>query len=53
MCWRDLQIFFFGDGSSVQHLGESDEMYYVATIQFGKNMEFVHCNYHKFIVANE
>ena len=36
-----------------QNLGGSDEMYYAATIQFSKNVEFVHCNYHKFIFANE
>ena len=36
-----------------QNLGGSDEMYYAATIQFSKNIEFVHCNYHKFIFANE
>ena len=36
-----------------QNLGGSDEMYYTATIQFSKNVGFVHCNYHKFIFANE
>ena len=36
-----------------QNLGGSDEMYYAATIQFSKNVQFVHCNYHKFIFANE
>ena len=36
-----------------QNLGGSDEMYYAATIQFSKNVEFVHSNYHKFIFANE
>ena len=36
-----------------QNLIESDEMYYPATIQFSENIEFVHCNYHKFIFANE
>ena len=35
-----------------QNLGGSDEMYYAATIQFSKNIEFVHCNYQKFIFAN-
>ena len=36
-----------------QNLGGSDEMYYAATIQFSKNVQFVHCNYHKFIFTNE
>ena len=36
-----------------QNLGGSNEMYYAATIQFSKNVQFVHCNYHKFIFANE
>ena len=36
-----------------QNLGGSNEMYYAATIQFSKNVHFVHCNYHKFIFANE
>ena len=36
-----------------KNLGGSDEMYYVATRQFSKNLQFVHCNYHKFIFANE
>ena len=35
-----------------QNSGGGDEMYYAATIQFSKNMEFMHCNYHKFIFAN-
>ena len=36
-----------------QNLDGSDEMYYAATIRFSKNVEFVHCNYHNFIFANE
>ena len=36
-----------------QNLGGSNEMYYAATVQFSKNVQFVHCNYHKFIFANE
>ena len=36
-----------------QNLGGSDEMYYAATIQFSKNVQFVHCNHHNFIFANE
>ena len=36
-----------------QNLDGSDEMYYTATIQFSKNIEFMHCNYHEFIFANE
>ena len=36
-----------------QNLGESNEMYHAATIQFSKNVQFVYCNYHKFIFANE
>ena len=36
-----------------QNSGLSNEMYYAATIQFSKNMEFMPCNYHKFIFANE
>ena len=28
-------------------------MYYTVTIQFSKNMQFMHCNHHKFIFANE
>ena len=36
-----------------KNLGGSDEMYYTATIQFSKNVQFVHCNYHKCIVSNE
>ena len=44
------QVNIFG---KCQNLGGSDEMYYAATIQFSKNIEFVHCNYHKFIFANE
>ena len=36
-----------------QNLGESDEMYHAAIIQFSKNVQFVYCNYHKFIFANE
>ena len=31
-----------------QNLDGSDKMYYAAIIQFSKNVEFVHCNYHKF-----
>ena len=34
-----------------QNLGESNEMYH--TIQFSKNVQFVYCNYHQFIFANE
>ena len=30
-----------------QNLTQSDEMYCAATIQFSKNIEFVHCNYHQ------
>ena len=29
-----------------QNLDGSNEMYYAATIQFSKNVQFVHCNYH-------
>ena len=36
-----------------QNLSESYEMYHAATIQFSKNVQFVYCNYHKFIFANE
>ena len=36
-----------------QNLGESDEMYHAAIIQFSKNVQFVYCNYHQFIFANE
>ena len=36
-----------------QNLGESNEMYQAATIQFSKNVQFVYCNYHKFIFVNE
>ena len=36
-----------------QNLGGNDEMYYAATIQFSKNIEFMHSNYHKFIFTNE
>ena len=36
-----------------KNLGGSDEMYYTATIQFSKNVQFVHCNYHNFIFANK
>ena len=36
-----------------QNLDGSDEMYYTATIQFSKNIEFMHCNYHKFIFTND
>ena len=36
-----------------QNLGESNEMYHAATIQFSKNVQFVYCNYHQFIFANE
>ena len=36
-----------------QNLRGSDEMYYAATIQFSKNVQFVHCNYHKIIFINE
>ena len=36
-----------------QNLDLNDEMYYTATIQFFKKIEFMHCNYHKFIFANE
>ena len=32
-----------------QNLGESNEMYHAATIQFSKNVQFVYCNYHQFI----
>ena len=28
-------------------------MYYAATIQFSKNVQFVHCNYHQFIFTKE
>ena len=36
-----------------QNLGGSDEMYYAATIQFSKNVQFVRCNHHNFIFASE
>ena len=36
-----------------QNLHGSDEIYYAVTIQFSKNIEFVHYNHHKFIFANE
>ena len=36
-----------------QNLGGSNEMYYAAIIQFSKNVQFVHCNHHKFIFANK
>ena len=37
-----------------QNLRGSDEIYYAVTIQFSKNIEFVHYNPHKkFIFANE
>ena len=36
-----------------QNLGRSNEMYYAATKQFSKNVQFLHCNYHKFIFTNE
>ena len=36
-----------------QNLGGSDEMYYAATIQFSKNVQFVRCNHHNFIFANK
>ena len=36
-----------------QNLGESNEMYRAAPIQFSKNVQFVYCNYHQFIFANE
>ena len=36
-----------------QNLGGSDEMYYAATVQFSKNVQFVHSNYHKFIFTKE
>ena len=37
----------------MSNLDGSNEMYYAATIQFSKNVQFLHCNYHKFIFANE
>ena len=36
-----------------QNLGESDEMYCEATIQFSKNVQLMYCNYHQFIFVNE
>ena len=36
-----------------QNLGESDEMYHEATIQYSKNVQFVYSNYHQFIFAHE
>ena len=36
-----------------QNLGESNEMYHAAIMQFSKNLQFVYCNYHQFIFANE
>ena len=36
-----------------QNLGGSDRIYYAATIHFSRNIEFVHCNHHKFIFANQ
>ena len=36
-----------------QNLGRSNEMYYAATKQFSKNVQFLHWNYHKFIFTNE
>ena len=36
-----------------QNLGESDEIYHATNIQFSKNVQFVYCNYHKFIFTNE
>ena len=36
-----------------QNLDRTNEMYYAATLQFSKNVQFLHCNYHKFIFANE
>ena len=43
-------------GKCPENLGGSNisnVMYYTATVQFSKNVQFVHCNYHKFIFANE
>ena len=36
-----------------QNLGINNEKYYAATILFCKILQFVHCNYHKFIFANQ
>ena len=36
-----------------QNLGINNEKYYAATIQFCKILQFVNCNYHKFIFANQ
>ena len=36
-----------------QNLGGNDEKYYAAAKQFCKVLQFVHCNYHKFIFANQ
>ena len=36
-----------------QNLGRNNEKYYAGTIQFCKILQFVHCNYHKFIFANQ
>ena len=41
---------FFG---KCQNLGGNDEKYYTAAKQFCKVLQFVHCNYHKFIFANQ
>ena len=36
-----------------QNLGRNNEKYYAAAIHFCKILQFVHCNNHKFIFANE
>ena len=36
-----------------QNLGGKDKKYYTAAIQFCKILQFVHCNYHKFIFGNQ
>ena len=36
-----LVSYFF---EKCQNLGGSKEMYYTPTIQFSKNIDFVHCN---------
>ena len=47
---KHLVVSIFGN---CQNLGESDEMYHAFSIQFSKNVQFVHWNYHKFIFTNE
>ena len=51
--WISRHLIWCRIFGKCQNLGGSNEIYYTATVQFSKNVQFVHSNYHKFIFTNE